>query len=1151
MGLKIPYIKTLILFACLISGTSALAQTVTIKRKNATLLEVLRAIEKQTAYGQVTDRAARKYAKPRDIDVTGESIDTVLARFCRDQPLIYTITDRVITVRYDTSVPFPEIPSGITIVGRIVNEKNEPVPGATVAISNSNRVIATNDEGEFILENVSPNTTLVITSVNFESKEVQVDGEPYVNIQMIQRARELTEVSVVSTGYQDLVKERSPGSYAKIDNALFNRRVSTNVLDRLNGVTPGMIFNKNIVPGLNQSKTTIRGRSTIFSNAEPLVVVDNFPYPGDISNINPNDIENVTVLRDANAAAIWGAFAGNGVIVINTKKGRFRQEPTLTVNSNITIGAKPDAYYLPALSTEDYIWVEQYLFEQGFYAGRESGPVPLVLSPAVELFIKKRDGIINDAIFNASLDSLRAIDVRREKEKYFYRNSVNQQYAINTSGGSVNHHYYLSVGLDRNLQDLVGNHSQRLTINASNTYSWFNNRLTLHTGFAFSESKYALNNDGKLPVNYPYLTLGDNAPAYFEIRQSFKEQAKNAGLLDWSYRPMEEIFQADHTREIADSRMNVNLDFKIFKEFSVRILYQYNKGRLEEENFHSEKTYFTRDLINRFTQVDSAGNFSYPIPKDKGISDQRNETYTAHNFRLQLNYAHEWEGKHKLMHAISTLAGAEVRNICLIKEERRLYGYKKGMLTGAKIDTSILFSQFHDPFQRVPILMPSDNLEEIDRYVSFFITAGYTLQQRYTFSATARKDESNLFGVETNKKGVPLYSLGLGWELSKEKFYRIAWLPHLKLRITHGYNGNVNKSVSAYTTAAISNRPNAYGATVGSIINPPNPDLRWEKIQITNIGLDFAAFKNIVIASLEFYRKKGTDLIGNAPLDPTTGTVQYWGNVAAMEGSGIDFMITANNLNRKLKWQSILLFNYTKDKVSSYGIKHPTISPYYHPEQLNPIPGRPLYAIYSLRFLGLDPQTGSPIGMLDGHNSQDYTAIINSSNFEDLVYSGPANPVLFGNLRNTFSWKQLTFSFNISWKAGHYFRRTSIDYNDLFKEKSNGHPDFTLRWKNPGDEAYTNIPSLIYPEPPERSFFYKYSETLIERGDHIRLQDIHIHYDFNHKHSKKLPMNSLSLYLYANNLGIIWKANKKGIDPDYVFEIPNPKSIALGVKAQF
>jgi hypothetical protein len=301
--------------------------------------------------------------------------------------------------------------------------------------------------------------------------------------------------------------------------------------------------------------------------------------------------------------------------VINTKKGRFRQEPQLTVNSNITIGGKPDAYYLPALNTEDYIWVEQYLFERGFYANKESGRIPVALSPAVELFIKKRDGIISDALFNASLDSLRAIDVRREKEKYFYRNSLNQQYAINTSGGGANNHYYLSVGFDKNLHDLVGNHSHRLTINANNTYAWLNNRLILNTGFGFCESKYFLNNEDFILTRYPYLTLGDNATAYYELRQSFKDQAKNAGLLDWNYRPMEEIFQSDHTQRIADMRMNVNLDYKILKGLSVKILYQYNQGKLEEEDYHSVKTYFTRNLINRFTQVDSAGKYSFGSKK--------------------------------------------------------------------------------------------------------------------------------------------------------------------------------------------------------------------------------------------------------------------------------------------------------------------------------------------------------------------------------------------------------------------------------------------------------------------------------------------------------------------------------------------------------
>src|SRR5882724_13534648 len=152
-----------------------------------------------------------------------------------------------------------------------------------------------------------------------------------------------------------------------IDNALFNRRVSVNVLDRLEGVTSGLLFNKNIVSGLNQSSMSIRGRSTIFANPEPLVILDNFPYTGDVNNINPNDIETVTVLKDAAAAAIWGAFSGNGVIVLTSKKGKYNQPARVSFNSNITITSRPDLWYLPQMSSADYIEMEKFLFSNSFY----------------------------------------------------------------------------------------------------------------------------------------------------------------------------------------------------------------------------------------------------------------------------------------------------------------------------------------------------------------------------------------------------------------------------------------------------------------------------------------------------------------------------------------------------------------------------------------------------------------------------------------------------------------------------------------------------------------------------------------------------------------------------------------------------------------
>src|SRR5262249_922260 len=162
--------------------------------------------------------------------------------------------------------------------------------------------------------------------------------------------------------------------------------------------------------------------------------------------------------------------------------------------------------------------------------------------------------------------------------------------------------------------------------------------------------------------------------------------------------------------------------------------------------------------------------------------------------------------------------------------------------------------------------------------LSFYFNGSYEYKKRYIFSASARRDESNLFGVNANQKGVPLWSTGFAWELSRENFYRVDWLPLLKLRITDGYNGNVDNAVFAYTTAVLNPGMNIYGNPTSTINNPPNPSLRWERVNILNLGVDFALKNKKLDGSLEYFMKTGKDLIGQSKLDPTTGVIQFTGN---------------------------------------------------------------------------------------------------------------------------------------------------------------------------------------------------------------------------------------------------------------------------------
>lgn len=191
------------------------------------------------------------------------------------------------------------------------------------------------------------------------------------------------------------------------------------------------------------------------------------------------------------------------------------------------------------------------------------------------------------------------------------------------------------------------------------------------------------------------------------------------------------------------------------------------------------------------------------------------------------------------------------------------------------------------------------------------------------------------------------------------------------------------------------------------------------------------------------------------------------------------------------------------------------------------------------------------MGYVNGQVSEDYTNLVNPSSASDLVYNGPARPTMYGGMGNTFSYKHFSLTANISYKLGYYFRRPSINYSTLFNSYV-GNMDFTKRWQQPGDENRTVVPSMPAVANAQRDQFYSYSSALVDKGDHVRLQDVSLSYDFDKRNFPRMPFSHVQLYLYANNLGIIWAANKDQLDPDYPRGgIPAPHSISIGLKAGF
>uniref|UniRef100_UPI002FDD7155 TonB-dependent receptor plug domain-containing protein n=1 Tax=Sphingobacterium multivorum TaxID=28454 RepID=UPI002FDD7155 len=260
----------------------------------------------------------------------------------------------------------------LSISGTVVSSSDEkPIQGVSIQVQGEKSRASSKNDGSFSLAVSNSKGTVSFSHMGFRRLELTYAAGVLLQVKLIPIENQLDEVEVVSTGYQKIPKERATGSFVQVDNSLLNRTVSGNVLDRMKGVTSGVLFDA--TTGTDNG-FSVRGRSTIFANTDPLIVLDNFAYDGDISTINPNDIERIDVLRDAAAASIWGVRAGNGVIVITTKSGRYRQPLKIALNANHTIGERPRLFDTKELGTADVIDLEVDLYNNGFYANALASP---------------------------------------------------------------------------------------------------------------------------------------------------------------------------------------------------------------------------------------------------------------------------------------------------------------------------------------------------------------------------------------------------------------------------------------------------------------------------------------------------------------------------------------------------------------------------------------------------------------------------------------------------------------------------------------------------------------------------------------------------------------------------------------------------------
>jgi TonB-linked SusC/RagA family outer membrane protein len=1169
--LLIMKLITVLLIATMMQVSAAsFAQKLTLKKDNISLEQLFKEIRKQTGYAVIYTAATIKDSKAINADFQNTPIEEVLTTSLKDQSLKFEIDTKNIIITKAPATFLESLGNSWAdgdIRGRVVDEQGNPLPNATIRIKGKEAVINTNEKGEFVIMDIEDDAVLVISYVGYNRLEILVKGAIMpLEIKLNQVTGELEEVSVsYSTGYQNIPKERATGSFVQIDNELFNRKVGTNVLDRILEVTSGLI-KRGIDPSPRVSGIQIRGNSTINGSKAPLIVLDNFIYEGDLNNLNPNDIENITVLKDAAAASIWGVRAGNGVIVITTKKGKFSQSNKIAFNSNITIGKKPDLDYVKTMSSKDWMEFEKKRFADSVFntyddrsPSRNSFPI---LSQGVEILLaarKKNKNIVgynalNDPLVNHQLDELSKYNVKDDISKYLLQNSINQQYALNASGGGNKYFYYTSIGFDRNHSNNVRDENSRFTLNFNNTYRLFKNlELNSFLSYVQANSKNnGLSSTSFLPtggssITAPYTRLADengNALAVpVGYRIAYVDTASFPGLLDWHYRPLDELRNNNNESKQFDTRIAAGVKYTITSGLNANVRYQFQRALTNLQSYRSQETYFQRDQINTFMIIDPFSRMiSTPYPMGDFI-DKRHLELKNWNFRSDLGLDRNY-GKH----AISAIVGIEFRETKTSLETNKLYGFDPNTSLSILVNPTV---RYPDRFGRTRVIGGGPTIDgSINRFASYFANASYSFMERYTASVSGRADQGNFFGLKANQRISPLWSAGLVWDISKEGFYSLKFLPNLKLRATYGFNGNTNGG-SAFATAGFSEQNYPYPSQYAYIITPNNPELRWERVKQINYALDFSTKNNRISGSIEYYTKKGIDLIGPILTDPTVGVESFEGNRASIKGKGLDLVLNSQNIKGKFKWQSNFLLSYNTDEVINYERKITSTQEYL---SITPVVGKPLRYLYSYKWGGLDPMNGTArLYLADTiSNNTNY----DKANLSDLVYHGSSVPTIFGSIRNTLNYNQLSLSFNITYRLGYYFRRTSVAYQAMFNVNSGwgGHSDYVKRWQMPGDEKITDVPAML-PSSffDQRDAVYSQSDILVEKGDHIRLQDIRLDYTLSRSKFKKLPFQHVQFYLYGNNIGILWTRNKHGIDPDYASFgfVPASRTISAGLNVTF
>lgn len=1090
-------------------------KTVTVNVKNVEVRKVLDLLQQQTNYHFVYEEEAVSKNTRVSLQYRNETFMKVLTDLCEQTFLQFEIK-RTVVLLYPRKEVKPAKDISLTLTGTVSDEIGEGLPGVNVFCKESGRGTITDVEGTFSLK-VNIGDVLIFRFIGMEEEVFKViPGKNRVNILLKTSTETLQDVVV--TGYQTLSKERVTGSFATVSSKEMEGKLQTSIMERLEGAMAGVT---------SYNGVQIRGVSTINGTRSPLYVVNGVPYEGSLDAINPSEITNVTVLKDAAAASIYGARSANGVIVITTKSGT--KGPT-RVNYNGSINLTPfyDTDYQNLMSSSEFVDFQQTLFN----LNSGTRPAGYYLNEVRQLLFDHKDGKISEQELNRQLDVYRSRDRKDQAMEAFVRTpAVTHQHNLALSGGGDKYTYSLSLNYMQNLPYDKNVSNDRMGFNLKNSYDF---TKWLHADVGIMGSMYnadynngysgvgAVTGSGKASYLLYWDEEGNELPWYMQKSQEEIDRLNSLGLLDESYYPLQEVAKRYFQQKDAYLNFNTNLKFKISNDLSFNLIFQKDYSYTYSKQFDSKDSYEVKNMVNNATQIVD-GEIIQNIPTGGQLIENRGDK-NSYTLRGQLNYNNSFAEKHR----ITLIAGAERRAVKRTATGIYKVGYDDNSLSYKVIDENMLGKTIQGTESlsgSFTYASKEAGLSYVeDRYVSFYGNTSYVFDERASLTASIRIDQSNLFGTDPKYQYRPLWSAGAHYLLLKDQF---GWVDRLALRTTYGINGNIPKESGPYLTVkdgGVNSWTNEYSST---ILYPPNSGLRWEKTAVWNIGIDFNLFKNRLNGSIEFYNKNTSDLLYNRTMDPTLGWGKLMVNYGDMYNRGVELSIHSKNLSVKnFSWESSFNFSYNKNKLTKLQEANTDAIYYINSAQLRV--GKAMNSLYSVRWAGLD-ETGAPQAY-----KKDGTIVKSFANLtvNDLVYSGVSTPPYAASLSNSLRYKDFSLSFLLTYYGGHVMRGVFGQYLINTGYSSNQDKLTGNFWQKPGDEADpSKSPALKMSASANVQNLWKAADKHIQPGDFIKLNEISLTYNVPSTLLKKTFIKNLRCTFQVRDVWK-WVANDMGLDPE-------------------